>query len=243
MISTVISYCSLDRKFIDCLIDQAKKFSDDIVLVCYDHLLNGKLDNIDHVRNIPGVKTIVLPFVQHHDTNYLHNVLRWEGAQQAKNEWILMLDGDEIVEGDRFNKFIKNNFPFKFDASAFHCYWYFREPIYQSLTNEHNGIIVNKKFMTKERHFHRLERWIYREDPTLNFGPYIVDQDGPMLHHFSWVRTHQEMLDKVTGWGHKNDRNWVSSVNAEFNREFNGTDFVHGYQYRIVDNKFNIQHK
>ena len=49
------------------------------------------------------------------------------------------------------------------------------------------------------------------------------------------------MLKKVLNWGHKNDKNWSDLIEEEFSRPFNGTDFVHGYNYNIVENKFNIK--
>ena len=61
-----------------------------------------------------------------------------------------------------------------------------------------------------------------------------------MMHHFSWVRTKEEMLTKVKNWGHASDKDWIVGIEEEFSRDFNGTDFVHGYSYNIVENTFNI---
>lgn len=60
------------------------------------------------------------------------------------------------------------------------------------------------------------------------------------MNHFSWVRSKQEMLLKVKNWGHNNDRDWLSLIEEEFSRDFNGIDFVHGYSYTLVDNTFNL---
>jgi hypothetical protein len=69
----------------------------------------------------------------------------------------------------------------------------------------------------------------------------ILSKEGlPMLHHFSWVRTKEEMFKKVKNWGHYRDRDWISCIEEEFTRPFNGKDFVHGYEYNTVDNIFNI---
>ena len=62
-----------------------------------------------------------------------------------------------------------------------------------------------------------------------------------MFHHFSWVRTKEEMLKKVRSWGHKGDRNWIELVEKEFSTDFQKTDFIHGYQYKIVEPLFNIR--
>jgi len=241
MISTVITYCSLDHRFINTLIDQVKKFSNDIVLVCFDHLLNGKPDDISNVLDIPGVKTIVLPFDIAASSRYLHSLSRWEGANNTSEEWILFLDADEILDGDKFKEFVDTNAPFNFDFSTFNCYWYFRDPTYQATTEEQTGLLMRRNKLDKAVHFAPGERWAYMWRPNVNIGINITTPTGPMLHHYSWVRTKDEMLEKVKGWGHKDDRDWVTPIIEEFSREFNGTDFVHGYSYKKVDNQFDIQ--
>ena len=61
-----------------------------------------------------------------------------------------------------------------------------------------------------------------------------------MFHHYSWVRTEEEMMKKVGSWGHKHDRDWPDLVRKEFSNPFQGTDFIHGYQYQTVDSLFEI---
>jgi len=55
-----------------------------------------------------------------------------------------------------------------------------------------------------------------------------------MVHHMSWVRTEAEMRRKVSTWGHSGDADLTAKVAEEFRRPFNGTDFIHGYQYDEV---------
>ena len=49
------------------------------------------------------------------------------------------------------------------------------------------------------------------------------------------------MLQKVSSWGHHADKNWTELIEKEFEREFNGYDFVHGYRFESVINQFNIE--
>jgi len=244
MISTVISYCSLDQRFIHAVIEEAKKFSHDITLVCFDHLLNGSPDNVSDVLDIPGVKTIVLPFDRSRPSRYLHSLLRWEGAQHAQSEWILFLDADEILDGDGFKSWLDTNQSWDFDFSTFDCYWYFRDPKYQATTKEHAGLLMRRGQLDSTVHFAEGERWAYIWRPNVRVRNNITDHQGqPLMHHYSWVRTQQEMLAKVGGWGHKHDKDWATLINEEFSREFNGTDFVHGYTYVNVENYYNINIK
>ena len=62
-----------------------------------------------------------------------------------------------------------------------------------------------------------------------------------MIHHYSWVRTKDEMLKKINSWGHKGDRNWIELVESEFSQDFKGVDFIHGYRYQTVPSAFDIQ--
>jgi len=55
------------------------------------------------------------------------------------------------------------------------------------------------------------------------------------------VKTKLQMLQKVSSWGHHADKNWTELIEKEFEREFNGYDFVHGYRFESVINQFNIE--
>jgi hypothetical protein len=45
------------------------------------------------------------------------------------------------------------------------------------------------------------------------------------------------MLKKIH-WGHQGGKNWEYLIEKEFSGEFTGTDFVHEYEYDIVEKKF-----
>jgi hypothetical protein len=62
----------------------------------------------------------------------------------------------------------------------------------------------------------------------------FVSKDTPLFHHYSWVRSQDEMLKKVRTWGHRNERDWEALVKEEFSRDFSGKDFVHGYSFETV---------
>ena len=65
----------------------------------------------------------------------------------------------------------------------------------------------------------------------------IVDKDGnPMIHHYSWVRTKDEMIQKVKSWGHNIDKDWISLIEEEFSRPFNGKCFVNDMEFEVLDN-------
>ena len=73
----------------------------------------------------------------------------------------------------------------------------------------------------------------------------IMGLDGyPMFRHFSWCRSINGIRKKLSSWAHANDIfkgvDIEDVVNFMF-RDNNVNDFVHGYDYEIVDNKFGIE--
>ena len=244
MISTIISYCSLDRRFLRPNLAQASKFSSEVIIVCYERLLSGKEEPAGHfeaLAALTGPRVIILPWDETKSARFHHNQARWVGAAFAREPWLLFLDADEIVEGENFRRFMDLEQSFEFDAATFSCFWYFREPIYQSLKLENAGLLLRRSKVTPELSFSQAERWGYWQSKDIRAPQPLVLSSGPVLHHFSWVRTQAEMLEKVASWAHKNDRDWTSLVNEEFRHEFSGTDFIHGYQFRRTGNPFSIE--
>lgn len=257
-ITTIIQYNTNDIEFLKSNLQQSSKFSDNIIVTICDYLFNGEKENEDLLNKSYQIisefeKSTIIKIK--YDTNnyypphYYHNLSRFVGAMSAKTDWLFFLDCDEIVT-DKFKDWFDSNKE-KELAFIFNCYWYFREPIYRAKTEEAAGLLIRKSDCKDWDLFSKLERAqfyqdLYNKDKLYNINHgyeyRIVDNSGELLmHHFSWVRDKQQMLSKVKNWGHKDDKDWVSLVEEEFSRDFNGTDFIHGYQYDIVDNIFNIK--
>jgi hypothetical protein len=75
------------------------------------------------------------------------------------------------------------------------------------------------------------------QTPKLNMARF---DNQIIMHHFSWVRTKEQMLKKVESWAHKGDKHWVSLIEEEFKYSFRGRDFVHNYKFIEVENTFKI---
>jgi hypothetical protein len=156
-------------------------------------------------------------------------------------ETVLFLDADEVPEGKKVAEWLDCSDYMHHTVLKLANYWYFREPIYQALRFEDSVVLVQKRALQREILLDSQERdAIYHLLP----GPKrrnVTGPDGaPMFHHYSWVRTREEMLKKVQSWGHKGDRDWVTLVQEEFSGPFRGTDFVHGYSYKSVTAPFEI---
>ena len=248
MISTVLQYSTLDFRFLETNLNQLSKFSDEIIIPICDHFFDGETENqellektFEITKQIPKCNTYLFEWDGiKSNTGYYHNLSRALGTSVAEGDWLLFVDTDEIVS-DNFSKWFET---IKHTDYSFWltCYWYFREPTYQATKTESAGLLIKKEKCNWNMNI-REERQQLFNIPNFISGDYtpILYDNEPLIHHYSWVRTKEEMLKKVLNWGHKNDKNWSDLIEEEFSRPFNGTDFVHGYNYNIIENKFNIK--
>jgi hypothetical protein len=237
MISVVISYSSNERRFFDKMIEECLKFSDNIIVSCLGRFFDGEIDK-GLIEVISKEKSKNVGFVVDDTNEYQtfkdkHNGVRWNAIEECKYEHILFLDGDEIPDGDLMKKHLERKDYEKYHAISFQCYWYFREQFYRAKTLEECGVIIKKHLLTKDFVFHESERWNFT-NVTNNYLRNQKYNGEIIMHHYSWVRTKEEMLRKVKAWGHTNDKDWNTLIEEEFSREFNGKDFVHGYNFEIL---------
>jgi hypothetical protein len=249
-IATVINFCTIDYKFIRHCIRGVLPFSEVVVVPYANRLFDNTCDNLELIETAknenPGA--IFEEFKYHHSitekigAHFWHNFARWVGVASlpADIDFVLFLDADEIVETERFIEFIRYiNFA-QYNYLFFANYWYFRMPIYRARNIEVSPVMVKKSVISKDIVFLSDERGNFSNLPNGIRGVLGMN-NKPMIHHYSWVRSRQEMLSKVQSWAHKSDRDWVTLVNKEFSHDFNGTDFVHNYQYDIVEPFINLE--
>lgn len=239
MISVVISYCSNDEAFIQPLLNECKKFSDDIVIVSTNHFLDGQYDvNLKDLTQTK-VKHLIYPWEVNQEPKYWHNHNRFLGLKESIGDYVMFLDADEIPDGDLMKEFLDSGIHSSVPIVTFECYWYFREPIYQAISTERCGVIIHRSFISEELIYHPMERWSF-ELTQIPYLDKVRHNNQILMHHLSWVRTKEQMLKKVNSWAHKSDKHWVSLIEEEFQYSFKGRDFVHNYRYNEVDNIFNI---
>lgn len=237
--------------FLEANLKQTSKFSDEIIIPICDHFFDGKKEDkdllersLEIIAKFPLAKVHIFEYQgEKQNVSYYHNLSRKIGTDLSKNEHILFLDIDEIMEDEFYDWY--ESFKDENASWIFTCYWYFREPIYRAVQTEAAGLLINKKDCIWNLNERKERQQLY--DILIEKKCIFNALSGPsgniLLHHYSWVRDKQTMLNKVKTWGHKNDKLWSELVEEEFNRGFNGTDFVHGYNYEVVDDKFNLLKK
>lgn len=280
MITTCISYCSRDEKFIHKNISECLKFSDTVIISCVDHFFDGMPDtnlysSLAMYMNDPKIKIIINPWDIKSDIcgdgHYWHNVLRYAAFMHTKNKgYYLFLDADEIPNGDLFKKYLETSEYKNYDiVGDFMSYYFFREPIYRSRVVSGVGLLIKSEYIIPQFFFTPKERWFYRYVKSKSYEmfnlqipkiierisfnakyPKLINFNGEITHrrvgdimfnHYSWVKSKEEMLQKVNSWGHRLEKNWNQVVNDHFSKPFDGTCFVHGWQYDTVDNFLEIK--
>jgi len=256
-IATIVNFCTNESRFIKSCLEQALCFSRQVLVVISSHFFDGTEENRSLLEEIyaafPDCEFIEYPFVPQKvprrimksigPEHFWHCASRMVGVACLREdiEHVLFLDADEVADGERFQQWLDCSDYMHHRVLKLANYWYFREPCYQAETLEDSIALVQKKTLTADLVLHLDERCAFYNCLSGPKRRMVVGVDGfPLFHHFSWVRTQEEMLKKVKSWGHKKDRNWEELVVAEFSAPFKGVDFVHGYQFRQVSTPFSI---
>jgi hypothetical protein len=261
-IATIINYCSNDYPFITHTINQAKIFSNQIIVPYCDHFYDGTTENqlliTKTIKKNPQVKFVNFPY----NSKTTKNIWRgWQfilrqlthtkvfGPQywicyarllgtkhlNPNIKFVLFLDADEVIDGNRFKSWLDTQQYLKLNALKPANFWYWRSPQYQATTYEDSALLAKKSYLNKAVFLDHDER-----NATFNSIPnpkqrIVMGLDKkPMIHHYGWAKPKQNLLKKVQTWGHSKDRNWTKLVKKEYKQPFSGTDFIYHRKYKTV---------
>lgn len=242
-LTTIINYCTNEFRFIHHSISAALQISDRVIVPVCTHFFSGTPENKDLLTRTyyenPDALFIEFPFnpsiASQTSPHFWHNIARWIALQYVSSttDFVLFLDADEVVDADAFQRALASLDLDRYTSLKWMCYWYFRSSQYQANQFEDNVVMTRRSALKAPHVFSDSERHaLALPDCCFNV---LTPDDTPAIHHYSWVRTKEEMLAKVMNWGHAKDRDWKSLVEKEFESTFNGVDFVHGYTFNTVD--------
>lgn len=251
MITTIINYCTNDERFLRKNWEEAKKFSSSIIVSVCDHFFDGALENrrklnqtyhrFSEIRFVEfhwNEKQLYTPFlsIPADDEERLclwHSTARYAAAQfAADTEWVLFLDADEIADGERLSRWLKNEDLRSYDAVWFAAHMYRFSAFEQKIKKQYAPLLIRQNGLTAGRLMNVRER----------FGVFLSTArrkivDEPFFHHYSWVRSFEELQCKVRTWAKRSQADWEQLL-AEA-RERNR--FIDNDPFRIVEPFFDPQ--
>lgn len=248
-LSTIILYSTIDFRWITECLESASKISTEVIVSSCDRLWNGQPENtnlIDQTKDIinsfPNVKLVNINWQPGYKHFFWESQCRTKGvlSASADSDYLLFLDADEIVNVNNFKNWVKTEEYKLYDSMKLANYWYFREKKYRAKTIEDSVVLIKKDVVYQNNQIiipiMSTGREQYHELINCNKKRMILGTDGhPMIDHYSWVRTKEEMIAKVQCWGHNNDRDWISLIEEEFSRDFNGCCFVNNYLFDTIE--------
>jgi hypothetical protein len=219
-IGAVVSYCTNDKDFLEPCLDNLLPICDEIIVSYSDKFFDGTPENIKLIKKqsakYSSIKFCEFKYDETLPSRKNHNKQRQAGYAKMNNsiekDWIMFIDVDEVIDSDKFKLWMKEyekvgSFS---PVLRFATYIYFLSPALRSTFIDQSFIMIqkNKLDLLSEKEMINLQ-WerhslmlLHQKDKK----EYICGLDGyPISHHYSLVRTKEEMLKKVKSWGHNND--------------------------------------
>lgn len=260
-IASIISFCSHDWRFIEACIAGVKTTSSQIIVTTCDHLFNGEKENYALLNTIyhqfPDILFIEFAYSTeqtYHYTNTLphshpyirrvwHNTGRWISYYFLNEEidYIHFCDADEIIDPSQFSLWLQQGNLRAYSCARLASSFYFREAQYQAISEETNGsLLVRKKEINPLILWDLKERMgIFNRMHGQKISKVKDAQGLPFVHHYSWVKTKEELLKKTSSWAHYWEKQWHELIEQEYEKPFSGKDFIYNHSYKKVTPFFN----
>lgn len=248
-ITTVINYCTNDHMFLKPCVDAALKVSHKVIVPFCTHFHDGSEQNQEllsqSVDENQGAEFVQFDYNNKESSRWHCNASRKIGIMLAPDDtdYFMFLDTDEIIVPELFNEWWKTQQSNTLVSYKLSNYFYFRDFKYQckewqdSIALVQNGIFTQDQFI-----FHENERsGVFDYVPANMRSRNVTYMGKPFIHHYSWVRSKEAMLKKVSCWSHNKDQNWASLVEKEFSEPFRGKDMIFGFEYNTVEPYLDIK--
>lgn len=258
-LASVISFCTHDARFLNACLTPLKQISKQILIPVCDHFYDGTPENrpllnaiysahcdlqfIEFAYNaeeVYGTPAHLVPTSPDWATHW-HNTARYIGYffLDPSIEWVLFCDVDEIFEAEALAEWLKV-FPLEeYEAVRFATYWYFRSARYRATRWPDGPLLVKRSALFPDLLLDQDERaGIFRNIQGKKQNELLGLQQKPLVHHYSWVRSEDELLNKSRSWGHSWERDWSSLIKNAWEKPFQGRDFVRDYTYEEIEPTF-----
>lgn len=239
-LAAIVSFCTHDIRFFEKCISSLRPFCSQIIVPVCDHFYNGEPEDRKLLGRLyasyPDVTFIEFAYseTQVYGTpsqlvagspywaQHWHNTSRLIGTYYLEDEidTVLFCDVDEIfaeapvLDGE--------------DAIRFATYWYDRRADMRATCHPDGLLLAKRSLLTDELILNEDERMGTFHRIEGNKVQSWKQEGKPIVHHYSFVRTKEELLCKVRRWGHHWERDWESLLRKE-------GDVVRGYTYESVE--------
>jgi len=253
-IAVCLSYCTNDYRLFQKCLSEIKPFSSQILVITCDRFFKGASENIDLLHQTyqenPDIQFIQFSYLK--DRLYSRYINRspldndwidyWHATTryipyfylQKDIEYVLFLDSDEIIEHKKFQNWLNTSEYKKYDAMRFLQYYYFREAKYRAKKFQIGGLFAKKSVLYPSLLMDGDDRCGIFHHLKGNKIEGMAFENTPMIHHYSWVKTKEECLQKAKNWCHHWEKDWIKLIHQEFSRSFNGRDFIDNREYEEI---------
>lgn len=232
MVSTVISFCSNDLRFLARFVEEALCFSDQIIVPVCDHFFNGEKEDRELLeliyRQFPECQFVEFPYSNDLYPTYLpyksgdeewsrlwHNLSRLIGFYHVKADakWVLFADVDEIPDGKRVKRAFENKLFDPYAAVRFLGYAYGKNGQTRSEKLQVLSLLAKKEGLNPRYFYHPDERHALFQQIKGNKEERMRGVEAePLMHHYSWVRTEKEWNQKIRSWGLRFEKDWTDPL-------------------------------
>lgn len=237
MFATLISYCTNDFRFIDRCIEEARVFSSQIIVTVCDHFFDGTPENRLLLEQTyaahPDCTFVEFSYLPDRIYSRFHSVsaqdedwaIYWAATTRyvgwhflnPEIQWVYFLDSDEIVEGKAFAEWLEKGSFLQAKAHRFATYLYALQATWRAKKITQATLLVKRDTLAPLTLFNPLERiGAYQVHPGPKGDKRVSGEGLPMVHHYSWVRTKEECLQKTRTWGHRHDQDWPKLIEETF---------------------------
>lgn len=248
-ITTVINYCTNDYIFLKPCIDAALKVSHKVIVPFCTHFHDGTEQDqellMKSASENPKAEFVEFEYNKNESSRWHCNISRKIGTMLAPEEtdYFMFLDTDEIIVPEIFNEWWKEQQINPLVSYKLSNYFYFRDFKYQCNEWQDSIALVQKGTFTEDQFImHPHERsGVFDYVPSHLRARNVTYNGKPFIHHYSWVRSKEAMLKKVSCWSHNKDQDWSSLVEKEFSEPFRGKDMIFKFEYKTVYPYLNIK--
>lgn len=248
-IATVINYCTNDYMFLKPCIEAALKVSHKVIVPYCTKFHDGTDQDANllakSVNENFGADFVEFDYDPAQSSRWHCNVSRKIGIELAPQDtdYFMFLDTDEIIVPDEFNAWWTEEQSKLLISYKLANYFYFRDFKYQAKEWQDSIALVQKGEFTQDPYiFHNDERsGVFLYVPNHLKARNVTYKGKPFIHHYSWVRSKEAMLKKVSCWSHNKDQDWTSLIHKEFSEPFRGKDMIFNQEYITVDPYLDIK--